>query len=82
MDFTTSLLVSTNEKNESYNFIIIIVHYLRKMIYYKPVKVTIDTPSLAEVIIDILVRNYGIFESIIMNWDLLKMLYISKKPEF
>ena len=35
------------------------------MVHYEPVKVTIDTPGLAEVIIDVVVRHYGLPDSII-----------------
>ena len=41
------------------------------MVYYKPVKVTIDTLSLAEVIIDMVVRHHGLPDSIVTNWMLL-----------
>lgn len=60
IDFVTGLLVSTNWKDESYDFILVIVDFLTKMVYYKPVKVTIDAPGLAEVIINIIVYHYGI----------------------
>ena len=45
------------------------------MVYYKPVKITIDTPDLAEVIINMIVRCYGFLESIVINRGL---LFISK----
>ena len=37
------------------------------MIHYEPVKVTIDAPGLAEVIIDIVVRHHGLPDSIITD---------------
>ena len=37
------------------------------MVHYKPVKVTIDASSLAEVIIDVVVKNYGLPDSIDTN---------------
>ena len=37
------------------------------MVYYKPVKVTIDTPGLAEVIIDIVVKHHGLPDSIVTD---------------
>ncbi len=55
MDFVTNLSVLTNRKNKSYDFILVIVDYLTKMIYYMPVKVTIDTPDLTETSINIVV---------------------------
>ena len=42
MDFVTGLPVSTNWKDESYDSILVIVNRFIKMVYYKPVKVTID----------------------------------------
>ena len=37
------------------------------MVYYKPVKVTIDTSGLAEVIIDVVVRHHSLPDSIISD---------------
>lgn len=55
MDFVTSLLISTNKKDESYNFILVIVNQLKKMIYDKLLKVIIDALSQAEIILDMVV---------------------------
>ena len=38
------------------------------MVHYKPVKVTINAPGLAEVIIDVVVRHHGLPDSIISDW--------------
>ncbi len=38
------------------------------MVHYKPVKVTINSPGLAEVIINVVVRHHRIPESIVMDW--------------
>ena len=35
------------------------------MVHYKLVKVTIDAPGLAEMIIDVLVRHYSLLDSIV-----------------
>ena len=45
------------------------------MVNYKPVKITIDAPELAEVIIDMVVRQYELLKSIVTNRGL---LFISK----
>ncbi len=37
------------------------------MIHYEPVKVTIDAPGLAEVIIDVVVRHHGVPETIVTD---------------
>ena len=71
MDFVTGLAVSTNSKGESYDSILVIVDRLTKMVYYEPVKVTIDAPGLAEVIFDVIVRHHGLPDSIVSNRGLL-----------
>ena len=55
MDFVTGLPLSADWKGNSYDLILVIVNQLTKMVYYEPVKVTIDAPGLAEVIIDVVV---------------------------
>ena len=55
MDFVTGLPVSTNWKGESYDSILVIVNRLTKMVHYEPVKVIINAPGLAEVILDVVV---------------------------
>lgn len=52
MDFVIDLLNLTNWKSKIYNFILVIVNKLIKMIYYELVKITIDIPRLAKVIFD------------------------------
>ncbi len=71
MDFVIGLPISANWKNNSYESILIIVDQLTKMVYYKPVKVTIDVPGLAEVIIDVVVHHHGVPESIVTERGLL-----------
>lgn len=48
MDFVTGISISTDWKGNSYNFILVIVDWLTKMLYYEPVKTTINIASLAE----------------------------------
>ncbi len=45
------------------------------MVYYKPVKITINIPRLVKVIIDMVMRHYDIPKSIIIDQSL---LFISK----
>ncbi len=71
MDFVMDFSISANGKNDSYNLILVIVDWLTKMVHYEPVKVMIDVPGLAEIIINVVVRQYGVPESIIMDRDLL-----------
>ena len=67
MDFVTGLPVSTDWKGESYDSILVIVDRLTKMVHYEPVKVTIDAPGLAEVILDVVVRHHGLPDSIVSD---------------
>ncbi len=75
MDFVTGLPISTNKKGDSYNSILVIIDRLTKMVYYEPVKVTIDIPGLTEVIINVVVCHHGVLESIVIDQSL---LFISK----
>ena len=67
MDIITGLLLSTNWKSNSYDPILAIVDCLRMIVYYEPVKVTIDAPSLVQVIINMMVRYHNLLNSIISN---------------
>ncbi len=67
MDFVNGLPVSTNWKGETYDSILVIVDRLTKMVHYEPVKVTIDAPDLAEVILDVVVRHHGLPYSIVSD---------------
>lgn len=62
-----NLLVFTNSKDETYNSIPVIVKQFQKMIYYKPVKVTINTSGLVKVIIKTKMRHHGLFGSIVID---------------
>ena len=55
MDFVTGLPISTNWKGDRYDSVLVIIDRLIKIIHYKPVKVTINVPALAEVILDVVV---------------------------
>ena len=63
----TGLPISTNWKRDSYNSILFIIERLTKMVHYKSVKITIDAPGLAEVIIDVVVCHHGLPDSIITD---------------
>ncbi len=74
MDFVIGLPISADWKGDSYNSILIIVDWLTKMVYYKPVKVTINAIGLAKVIIDVFVQHYGVLELIVTDRDSLFIL--------
>ena len=67
MDFVTRLPISTNWRSDSYNSIQVIFDRVIKMVHYEPVKIIIDAPRLAEVIINIVVRYHGFPDSIISD---------------
>ena len=67
----TGLPVSTDWKGENYDSILIIVGRLTKIVHYKPIKVTINAPGLAKVILNVVVQHYGLPDSIISKRGLL-----------
>ena len=67
MDFVTGLPVSADWKGDNYDSILVIVDRLTKMVHYKPVKVTINAPGLAEVIIDMIIWHHGLPNSIVID---------------
>ena len=67
MDFVTLLPILTYWKRKNYNSILVIVDRLTKMVYYEPVQVTINAPSLAEVILDMVVQHHGLSNSIMSD---------------
>ncbi len=75
MDFVIGLLISINWKNKNYDFLLIIINYLIKIVYYKSIKVTINTLGQTKVIINMKIRHYSILKSIVINQSL---LFISK----
>ncbi len=62
------LPVLTNWKGDTYDSILVNVDQLTKMVYYKLVKITIDTFSLAGVILDMVIKYHGLPNSIMSDW--------------
>lgn len=75
IDFITILFVSTKWKSKTYDLILVIIDQLKKMIYYKPVKVIINAPALVEVIIKMIIQYHGLPNSIVSDCGL---VFISK----
>ncbi len=75
MAFVIGLPILANWKSDSHNSILVIFDWLTKIVHYELVKVTIDVLGLAKVIINVVVRHYGVSESIVRDWGL---LYTSK----
>ena len=67
IDFIIGLPILTYKKGDSYDSILVIVDWLKKIIYYKPIKVTINALDLIKVIIDIVIRYYSLFNLIVTN---------------
>lgn len=67
MDSMTELSISAIWKNKSYNFILVIIDYLIKIVNYKPIKIIIDIPRLVKVIINVVIYYHEIFKSIITD---------------
>ena len=63
----TGLPLFADWKGDNYDLILVIVDYLTKMVHYEPVKIIIDVPRLAEVIIDVVVRHHGLPDPIISD---------------
>ena len=75
MDFVIGLPISTDWKRDSYDSIFVIIDWLTKMVHYKLIKVTINALSLAEVIINMVMRHHGLLDSIVTDR---KLLFTSK----
>lgn len=67
MDFVINLLLLVNLKGDNYDSMLVVIDYLTKMIYYKPVKTTIDIVGLEKVIINVVRRYNGLLKLIVSN---------------
>lgn len=75
MNFIIRLLIIRDKKGENYDLIFIIIKWLIKIIYYKPVKITINTLSFIKFIINLMIRHYSLLNLIIIN----KRLFFTSK---
>lgn len=67
MDFVIGLPKSKDWQKIEYNLILVIVDRLIKMVYYKPVLITLDAKQLAELLIETLIKYHGLVNSIALN---------------
>lgn len=67
IDFITGFSISINWKGKAYDFDLIIIDWLPKMLYYEPVKIIINASKLVEIIIDVIIKNHGLSNSILTN---------------
>lgn len=75
MNFITRLPILINWNDTNYDFDLVIVNWLIKMIYYKLIKIIIDALTLAKVILDLVIWHYSLSNLIVMDKSL---LFISK----
>lgn len=75
INFVTKLPISIDWKGENYDFILVIMNYLTKMMHYKPVKVIINIQKFAKVILDMVLEYHKLPNLIVANKNL---LFISK----
>ncbi len=73
MDVMTGLPILTTWKGDSNNLILVIFDQLIKMVYYKLVKVIIDTLGQTKMIINMILCHHRVPELNVINWDLLFM---------
>lgn len=71
----TKLPILINYKGESYNYILVIIDWLIKLVHYELIKVTINTLELAKVILDMGIQYHDMADLIITNKN---SLYITK----
>lgn len=74
INFITSLLLSTNRKKDSYDIIVIIVNHLSRIDNYKLIKTIIHATHPIEVINDVKVIYYNLYELSVSKED---SIYIS-----
>lgn len=67
IDFVAVLPILIKCKGENYDSIPVIVNCLIKMFNYKPIKVMIDAPRLAKVILDLVVQYQRLFDLIVTD---------------
>ena len=67
INFVTGLPVSIDWKGDSYDSILVIVNWPTKIVHYKLVKIILDAPGLAEIIIDVVVCHHRLPNSIVTN---------------
>ena len=60
-------------KGNSYDSLLVIVKRLTKMVLYKPVKVTINAPDFAEVILDVVKCHRNLPNSVVTGSDALPL---------
>ena len=71
IDLVTGLAILIDWNGDNYDSILVFVDWLIKIVFYKPIKVIINSLGLVEVIINVVVRHHGLSDSIVIDWYLL-----------
>lgn len=71
MNFVKNIIILKNFKRYDYNLILVIIHKIRKIIYYKLVNNIINTARLANIIIEEMIKLYFMLNFIICNKEYL-----------
>ena len=75
MNFITGLPLSVELKGDNYELILVIINHLTKIVNYEPIKITINAPGLAKVIINLVIQYHSFPNFIISDW---KAIFIFK----
>ena len=67
MHLVNVLPIFINLKKDNHDFILIIIDWLTKIVYYKPVKIIINSLGLAQVIIDFVIWHHKLLNLIMTN---------------
>lgn len=67
MDFVIGLPKSKGWQEVEYNFILVIIYRLTKIVYYEPIFIILDTEQLVEILIEIFIKYYGLLDLIVIN---------------
>lgn len=67
MDSITGLPKSKNWQRVKYNPILIIINRLTKMVHYKPVLTNLNAEQLTKVLIEAIIKYYGLLDFIVIN---------------
>ena len=72
----TCLAILANQKEDKYDSIVVIVNQLTKMVYYKLMKIIIDAPRLANIIMNVIVFDHRFQNLIVTNRGFVTVLLL------
>lgn len=74
MNFVIGLLVLTNYKKKSYDYILIIINWLIKIVHYKSIKVIINALELVKIFLNTIIQHHSLLNWNVSNKNLLSLL--------